>query len=71
MKKWIKKFVFIPLRVDLFDEINWRNLDFWFVPFDVSSFPLTEPFCHIIIIIITYETVITINGTRYRDIKRK
>jgi hypothetical protein len=56
---------------DRFDEINRRKLDLLFLSFDLLSFILSELFFHIIIIIMIYETVITINGTRYREIKRK
>ena len=57
------------MRVVLFAEINRRIFDFSFRSF--GSFILTELFFHIMTIIITYDTVITINGTRYREIKRK
>jgi len=70
-RKLIKKFFSLPLKTDRFVEINRRNLDFSFLSFDVSSLILTEPLCHIIIIIIIYDTVITINGTRYKEINRK
>jgi len=56
---------------DRFPAINRRKLDLLFLSFDLLSFILSELFFHIIIIIIIYETVITINGTRYREIKRK
>ncbi len=49
--------------VDLFDERSRRNFDFSFRSFDDSSLTLRELFFHIITIIITYDTVITITGT--------
>lgn len=58
------KICFLPVTVDRFDDKSRRNFDFPFRSFDVSSFTLTELFFHIITIIITYDTVITINGTR-------
>jgi hypothetical protein len=59
------------MEVDFFEGINRRIFDFSFRLFDVLSLILTELFFHIMTIMITYETVITINGTRYREIKRK
>jgi len=55
---------FLPVKVDLFDERSRRNFDFSFRSFGVLSFILSEPFFHIITIIIIYDTVITINGIR-------
>lgn len=51
----------LPFDLDDFDDISRRTFD---RSFGVSSFILTELFFHIITIIIIYDTVITINGTR-------
>jgi len=64
-------FFSLPFNVDCFDESNRRNFDFGVLSFVVSSLTRTELFFHIMTIIIIYETVITINGTRYTERTRK
>lgn len=63
--------IFEPIRVDRFDESNRRSFDFSCFSLVTSLLDFTELFFQMMTMMIIYEIVITINGTRYTEMKRK